>query len=207
MITPGKASRQPTKQRLLEEGVRLFAEKGFRETTVGEIEAAAGLEPRRGALYRHFPSKESLLEAALDAHLDGLVNAGDDLSGGLSGDVRGAALALARWMFAELDREQMILRILEQDGDRLPRLRERFRDTLVKPGYRMTTEIARQWAGSSQRDSDVKAIAAVFLSALVNFRRSKWTFGYPPGGLSQERYVSAWADLCATYASAGHSDS
>ncbi|HEX9548309.1 MAG TPA: hypothetical protein VF942_13300 [Acidimicrobiales bacterium] len=32
-----------TKQRLLDAGVRLFSEKEFRETTVGDIEAAVGL--------------------------------------------------------------------------------------------------------------------------------------------------------------------
>jgi AcrR family transcriptional regulator len=200
MITPRKALRQPTKQRLLDEGVRLFAKNGFRETTVGEIEEAAGLEPRRGALYRHFPSKEGLLEAALDAHLDALANAGQDLPTSGSDDPRETAVALARWMFGELDREQSILRILEQDGDRLIHLRDRFRDTLMKPGYQLITKITREWAGASATSTDPEAIAAVLLSALVNYRRSAWTFDYPPGGLSQDRYVSAWADLCVTYA-------
>src|SRR5438309_5769516 len=105
MITPPRGSRQPTKQRLLDEGVRLFATNGFRETTVGEIEQAAGLEPRRGARYRHFPSKEALLEVALDAHLDALAIAGEQLPASSSDDPREAAVALARWMFEELDRE------------------------------------------------------------------------------------------------------
>lgn len=177
----------------------MFAKNGFRETTVGEIEEAAGLEPRRGALYRHFPSKEALLEAALDAHLDALANASKDLPTSGSEDPRETALALARWMFEELDRERSILRILEQDGDRLTPLRDRFRDTLMKPGYRLTAKIARDWAGASAVSTDPEAIAAVFLSALVNYRRSAWTFDYPPGGLSQDRYLSAWADLCVTY--------
>jgi len=177
----------------------LFATNGFRETTVGEIEQAAGLEPRRGALYRHFPSKEALLEVALDAHLDALAIAGEQLPASSSDDPREAAVALARWMFEELDREQLILRILEQDGDRLPLLRDRFRDTLMKPGYRLTTKIAREWVGAAA-NTDWEATAAVFLSALVNYRRSTWTFDYPPGGLTEDRYVSAWADLCVTYA-------
>ena len=180
----------------------MFAKNGFRETTVGEIEAAAGLEPRRGALYRHFPSKEALLEAALDAHLDALADASKDLPTSDSDDPRETAVALARWMFEELDREQLILRILEQDGDRLTRLRDRFRDTLVKPGYRLTTKIAREWEVPSAQNTDVEGMAAVFLSALVNYRRSTWTFDYPPGGLSQDRYISAWAELWVTYADA-----
>ena len=48
MTEPGS-----TRQRLLDEGMRLFAERGFRATGVGDIEAAAGLQPRRGALYKH----------------------------------------------------------------------------------------------------------------------------------------------------------
>ena len=39
----------------------LFARQGFRGTSVGEIEAAAGLSPRSGALYKHFASKRDVL--------------------------------------------------------------------------------------------------------------------------------------------------
>jgi AcrR family transcriptional regulator len=59
-----------TRERLLREGLRLFAEHGFAGTSVGAIEAAAGLQPRRGALYRHFASKEALLAAAVQRYND-----------------------------------------------------------------------------------------------------------------------------------------
>src|SRR5690242_7535820 len=113
MITSRRSGRQPTRQRLLHEGVRLFAAKGFRETTVGEVEAAAGLEPRRGALYRHFPSKEALLEAALEEHLEGLAETAVELNPAdpsETADLRSEALALGRWLLAELDREHAIVR-------------------------------------------------------------------------------------------------
>src|SRR5438067_6014353 len=113
MIADRKGLRQPTKQRLLAEGVRLFAEKGFRETTVGEIEAAAGLEPRLGALYRHFPSKEALLEAALERHLQSLAETTAGLDNPSAVDQRGETINLGRWLLAELDRERPIVRILE----------------------------------------------------------------------------------------------
>ena len=47
---------QPTRERILLAARRLFAEQGYKGTSVGEIEAAAGLSPRAGALYKHFPS-------------------------------------------------------------------------------------------------------------------------------------------------------
>lgn len=59
-----------TSDRLLVAGMELFAERGFRATTVGDIEAAVGLAPRRGALYKHFASKQALLEAAVRSHID-----------------------------------------------------------------------------------------------------------------------------------------
>jgi len=39
--------------------IELFAERGFDGTSVGEIERAAGLAPRSGALYQHFKGASS----------------------------------------------------------------------------------------------------------------------------------------------------
>src|SRR5437870_1581953 len=171
MITDARPGRQPTKQRLLEAGMRLFAEKGFREATVGEIEAAVGLEPRRGALYRHFPSKEALLEAALAQHLATLAGAAGAADDSPVGDVRSEALAVGRWLLAELDRERVIVRILEQDGERLGELRESFREHLVDAGYIAAIALARRWLGDQAARGDVEAFAVVLLGALVNYRR------------------------------------
>lgn len=196
MITIGRVARQPTKQKLIEEGVRLFAEKGFRETTVGEIEAAAGLQPRRGALYRHFPSKEALLEAALEQHLQNLATFGNAMDRLEEGNVRNQALGLGRWLLDEVEREHVIMRILEQDGDRLPQLRKRFLKTLVDPGYALITAAAHRWIGRAAENDDIEALAAVLLGGLVNYHRSTWTFQVPPAGLDEERFLTAWADLC-----------
>ncbi len=207
MITASARGRQPTKERLLRHGVRLFAEKGFRETTVGEIEAAAGLEPRRGALYRHYPSKEALLDAALEHHLQALVDAGAGLDQLPRGDIRTQAMAFGRWLLAELDREEAIMRILEQEGDRLPAVRDRFRERLVDPGYATIVELVGRWLDAASKPlrgahcaRDVDAVSAALLGALVNYRRSTWTFGVPPAGIEEERYLAAWADLCSVAA-------
>jgi AcrR family transcriptional regulator len=48
--------------------MRLFSTKGFEATSVSQIEAAAGLSPGSGALYRHFASKEALLSLLARAY-------------------------------------------------------------------------------------------------------------------------------------------
>lgn len=196
MVTRGADGRQPTKQRLLDAGVRLFAEKGFRETTVGDIEVAVGLQPRRGALYRHFPSKEALLQAALEQHLETVADSGTATDQPPAADRHAEALAMGRWLLAELDREEPIVRILEQDGERLTALRDAFRRSLVDAGYVVAAGMVRRWLGEAAGTVDVEAVSVILLGALVNYRRSTWTFGASPLDLDDERFLSTWADLC-----------
>jgi AcrR family transcriptional regulator len=57
----------PTKDRILDAAIGLFAEKGYAGTSVREIARAVGLS--EGALYKHFEGKEALLAAILE-HFD-----------------------------------------------------------------------------------------------------------------------------------------
>ncbi|WP_262402908.1 TetR/AcrR family transcriptional regulator [Actinomadura sp. CNU-125] len=59
-----------TRERIVAESLRLFAERGYAATSVAEIEAAAGLSPGAGGLYRHFRSKEEVLSSAIREHID-----------------------------------------------------------------------------------------------------------------------------------------
>src|SRR5947208_3285828 len=61
-----KASRGSDSERraeLLELAARMFAERGFRATTVRDIADAAGI--LSGSLYHHFDSKESMVDEIL----------------------------------------------------------------------------------------------------------------------------------------------
>lgn len=58
-----------TKQRILEESARLFLSQGFNETSIRQIGAAAGVTS--GALYKHFASKEEILEVLVNPVLEG----------------------------------------------------------------------------------------------------------------------------------------
>src|SRR5262245_46703801 len=66
-VPPRPDGTASTRERLMAVAMRLFAEKGFSGTTVGNIEGAAGLTPRGGGFYRHFRSKEDILNASVDA--------------------------------------------------------------------------------------------------------------------------------------------
>ncbi|MGH9187290.1 MAG: TetR/AcrR family transcriptional regulator [Acidimicrobiales bacterium] len=187
-----------TRDRLLAAGIRLFAERGFRETTVGDIEAAAGLQPRRGALYHHFPTKQALLEAAVSTHV-AMVEAGLRQMDALPGaDLRTAALLMGRWFLAELDAERYLCRILEQDGERLPEIRDLIRERIIDAGHRRVEQLLRRRSGRSRPGVDTAALAALIVGPLANQRRVAWTYGGPPLGIDDERLLATWSNIVTT---------
>ncbi len=187
----------PTRQRLIAEGMRLFAERGFRGAAVGDIEAAAGLQPRRGALYKHFPSKHALLEAALRTHLDSAATGSTQISelgltSALGADralLRSIVLGLGRWFLDEMDRLKDLTRVLEHDGERMADLTAEVKNDIVDLSYRTAAGLIAALAPEAE---DPEAIAVVILGALVALRRTAWTFGFPPLDIDDDRALTAW---------------
>ena len=198
-------SRTPTRQRLLDTGMRLFAEKGFSATSVGDIESAVGLQPRRGALYKHFPSKEALLQAAVRHRLDEVAVGAAQLQAldlaVTSAEpelLRPIAVALGHWLLAELDRLRDLTHVIEHEGRRLRKLRNQVRREVVDTGNAAAAQLLRATVPGHR---DPEATAVILIGALTGVRRAEWTYGAPPLGVDDDRAVAAWADLLLTLVS------
>jgi len=67
--SPGMGKRaaqgRATREQLIEVATRLFAERGYEDTSIEAVLAAAGVS--RGALYHHFPGKDALFEAVVES--------------------------------------------------------------------------------------------------------------------------------------------
>jgi TetR/AcrR family transcriptional repressor of uid operon len=59
-------NREVQEARILEAATNCFVRAGFRGASMNDICSEAGMSP--GALYRYFPSKESLIEAIVAGH-------------------------------------------------------------------------------------------------------------------------------------------
>ena len=103
-----------TRERIKQAALPLFAEQGFAETSIAAIESAAGLAPRAGAFYRHFPSKEALFEElALEQVTE--TPAEFDFEGlAAFGDTRAELIALARQFEAASERQRPYMRLIEE---------------------------------------------------------------------------------------------
>jgi AcrR family transcriptional regulator len=60
-----------TKERIRQKALELITRHGFEALTMRQLAAAAGLQV--GALYYHFPDKQALLFALMEAHLSALL--------------------------------------------------------------------------------------------------------------------------------------
>ena len=146
-----------TRDRLLAAALRLFAERGYGRTTMGDIEEAAGFTRRGGTLYHYFPSKAAVLEAALERHTDAVADVG-----GLARllplpDRHSELLLLAKWLLGELDRQRELVRFVEKEGEQLAETRDRLSHSLVDAGYRWTAQYGRTLLEDG--DWDLEALA------------------------------------------------
>lgn len=184
-----------TSDRLLDVALRLFAERGFRGTTVGDIEEAAGLAPRSGALYKHFESKQALLEAALERHVHEVQTIGDVLDLLPLADLRSELTLLGRWILNELNDERDVTRLIEKEGEQFPELVARMRDHVVQASYEQAEQYARERLLPEDGGIAPRVLAAIGIGALVNYRRTQWTFGQAPGGVSEDEFLDGWVEL------------
>ena len=107
-------SRVNTRERIKASALPLFAEQGFAGVSIAAIETAAGLAPRAGAFYRHFPSKEALFEELAREQVTETPDEFDFDGLKAFGDTRAELVALARQFEKAAERQKPYLRLIEE---------------------------------------------------------------------------------------------
>ena len=102
------------REAVLRQAIALFNERGYDATSVSDLAAALGVT--KSAVYHHFPSKESLLAAALDEALEGLTaavdGAAETTSDGSAYDrLRASVAGAVRILIAHLPAVTLLLRV------------------------------------------------------------------------------------------------
>jgi AcrR family transcriptional regulator len=190
-----------TPDRIVDSGLRLFSENGFQGTTVGEIERGAGLTPRAGALYKHFPSKEAVLEAAFERHVAELEAVHSAIEMMPLGDLRAELTLLARWGLHMLREQRDLRRIVIAEGDRFPKLKRRYREGIVDRAYDEVIAFVRQKMETGEfPEGDAEAIAVFMTTALLGYSIEHDVFGRDPAGVDDERLIAAIVGSCVAIA-------
>lgn len=189
---PAARRRSPAAQRILREAMRLFAERGYERTSIADIQAAVGLAPGSGALYKHFPSKEAVLAAGLDEFVAGAERA-RELIRTVPGPADQALEVLGHAAMRMLDDDQDVLRIMYRELDAFPALRDEVRERRMQGTYAALAEWLREREARGElRVEDPEATAAVILGAVTSFKVFQALLGEPPARLDDDRFVRAW---------------
>jgi AcrR family transcriptional regulator len=193
------SEQRPTRQRILEEAMRLFAERGYKATTVAQIEAAVGLSPGSGSLFKHFPSKAAVLYEGLESVLAGRQDLVHDLGratsteGGsdLQDRLEQAVLAGLRRMASD----RYVNRLLFGGLQEFPELLDRYREEEIAANHTAVAAMLQALGRQSGAEADWDAVAAVVVGATAHYWLLSDLFGAHPSGVDEARYAAASAAL------------
>jgi AcrR family transcriptional regulator len=189
-----------TRERIVDESLRLFAERGYSATSVAEIEAAAGLSPGAGGLYRHFRSKYEVLAAAMNEHAtrtrSQIAGALAEVTAiGTSVPIEERLAHLCRAGLAKVREESELTRVFFRDLSQFPELVTTVREGLLQPMFDAITAWFRTQPEYAGADLDWHAISAVLGGAVVHYQLFLETVGEPPGRAERDRFVASWVCL------------
>jgi AcrR family transcriptional regulator len=188
----------PTRERIVDEAMRLFSQHGYAATSIARIEEAAGLTPGAGGLYHHFKSKEAVLAAGIERQLErlGALRRIRQVLGSL-GDLRAELTLTARYFLAELDNESELLRILASDVRNRPQVLTAAAEELVSSALADFAGWIAEEAERAMPVEEAKAIAVLGLGSLLSSRLLRDVLGVPVQ-VDDEALVDAWVQTMVT---------
>lgn len=187
-----------TRERLVTEAMRLFSAKGFEAASVSQIESAAGLAAGSGALYRHFKSKDALLDAGIDRQLDRRRAMRDirALFAGL-GDLHAELTVLGRYLLSVIDEEIQLLQI----AARTPAGQSARLDTAYAALIDGLNAELADWIGAwapALAPLDRAVLAALGVNGILGARFATSLFHQSSPQVPDDRYLTEWTALLAT---------
>ena len=188
-------TRSPAAQRVLDKAMQLFEQQGYSSTSVAAIETAAGLSAGAGGLYRHFPTKQAILEAGVRdiLQMHDTVRAVDFDTSNLS--LRDELGLFVRGGLILIASQRALIRLFYRDLEAIPELHAEVKSRLVYTG---TLEFATRLQQLAKRrglpdDLDFEAVATIFAGAVTNVGVIQALLDEPPP-VSHERFAEAWID-------------
>lgn len=188
-----------TRDSILDAGLHLFSERGFDGVSVKDVEAAVGLTPGRGSFYRHFKSREELLETIVHREVERVRNMRDMQQravGGSLGDRRAELIMQFRLSLTGLNEIKALINLLAREYGRFPELMKQLRELLVDESQELAADdYAEDIRKKIIRGTDSAALSAVVQSALVGYHLANSYFKTAPGGIDSERFINTLVDL------------
>ncbi len=200
-LTPRKQPRQEraraTVDALLEAAAQVFERHGYAAGTTNRIAARAGVSI--GSLYQYFPSKDAILVALVERHLDeGVALLTPKLAELPTLGLRAGLASLVDGMVALHAERPALHRVLFEEAPRPPALRERL-DQLAAAATAGVAAWLRACPDADPADADLAAAMVVQTIEHVTHTLAI----HPAAGRPPEAWADATVDMLAGWLAAG----
>lgn len=179
---------------IIREATVLFAEKGFKATSIVEISKAVNLSASAGGIYRHFRSKRAIFDAIFDSYFenfDTFLN-DVDINVNKSSNVQKKALAqgLINMSLQQAKSNKHTIKLYFRELDRINDKHRAQSKTLRENSIKAFLFVC-QYVGGEEGGYDGEAIAAILIDS-INFRVCEFS---PDFGISEDRFITALTEL------------
>jgi AcrR family transcriptional regulator len=160
-------TRRDRREDILQASLHLFADKGFHGTSMRDIARQANIT--EGLIYHYFASKRDLFRAIIDEYsFLPLLRTLPDLAEQL--DLRGLLIVLARGFFDVLRQNAQLTRVLLQEIQVFPEVKEAFFADAVGQSIAELGEILDgRMSARARGQVDPQVAARLFFNALLAF--------------------------------------
>jgi AcrR family transcriptional regulator len=190
----GEGSSRPTRERILDAGLRTFAEKGFTGATTKEISMKAGVN--EVTLFRHFGSKEALFASVIQersplAEIRGKVSVDTDAP------VDELLESSARTVLAILKANRHLFMMILGDAWRVPKMRSAISEFGVEKGVEFVTELmATLIAAGKIREMDPRVAARSLIGMIQSYYITRYLLaGEEPERKEEERMIAGFVGI------------
>ena len=165
---PRRRRKEARPGEIIEAGLAEFAARGFAAATLDDVARRAGIA--KGTIYRYFPSKEALFEAAvlsLEAPLAGEVERMIDAFPGPAADL--LRLVIGE-MYAKLFQPELqtLMQIIISEGGRHPAIAAFYHRQMIAMGRRLLGRIvARGVASGEFRDGAIAQTPLILIAPAI----------------------------------------
>jgi len=169
--------RPKTRERILDAALDVFAEQGFAGATISEVERRVGLAAGTGSLYRHFSSKEALLQAAVEREMSRCRAEMEEARAALPkvADPVERRMQIYEQMLRDFRRFDRMFRLMLNQGDRAPELREAIWAAVHRP--------------VKGTPKEAEAEDAIAMAALGGYHLFSLMQGRPFNGVGQDQFL------------------
>lgn len=168
-MTDGTGKRELNKARkraaIVEAATRSFFEQGYATTSMSAIAEELGCS--KATLWSHFPSKEALFEAVIDAQVEVFSRDIDEVLTSRTFTLERLRSASQRFLESLLRRRSIeLFRLVLSEGERFPEISEAF----YQRGPAKVRKFICDFFGTAFLPDDADRLAQAYIAALTGYR-------------------------------------